>query len=100
MAKATTGHVHVPQARWVTVHAPKNAALAALLRGAGGLYEKRLSELSAAADPSSGASTTVNIPAEDAAAVAVELGRLLLRARNAGDPAADSVGALISQLAR
>jgi hypothetical protein len=99
MAKGTGGHYkHPSHAQWTQVHVPKSADLAHALRGAGGLHEGRLNELSAAADPDSGRSTTVTFPAGEAAAVLGDLADLLGRARERGHPAAAAIEQLAGQL--
>lgn len=99
MAKGTGGHYkHPARTQWAVVHTGKDAALADLLRGSGGRFEKHLGGLAAAADPASGAQPTVNLLADEAGAVAEDLAGLLRRAREAGHPAADKLAGLAGQL--
>jgi hypothetical protein len=95
----------------ITVTVPKNAALAALLRGSGGACEPQLNELAAAADPSSGSASRARF--EDAppppllihaghaatkAEVAEDVTALLHRARAEGNPAATLLEPILRQL--
>jgi hypothetical protein len=98
LAKATGGYAAVRQTERVVVHCPKDAQLARLLTGSGGLHEKLVGGLAAAADPGSGASTTVTFLAADAGAVEEDLTALLRRARQAGDPAAERLAVVAAQL--
>jgi hypothetical protein len=82
-----------------TVHVPKDKALATLLRGSGGHFEGMLNWMAGAADPDSGASTTVQVIGTTAlAGVPGDLIALLLRARAAGHPAAEGVAGILRQL--
>ena len=87
-----------PELRRVGVTVPRSAALAALLHGAGGKFEKQLSTLAITAHPDHHAQRTVYFAAGEAGHVAGVLAALLARARAAGDPAAGALADVAAQL--
>ena len=76
---------------------PKDAELAALLRGSGGLHEKHLNVLGNEADPSAGTRGGATFPGYVADGVREDLAALLARARADGHPAAGKLAAVCAQ---
>jgi hypothetical protein len=99
MAKtANTTERGASRREWVALSLPKDHQLAELLHSANGKFARELGVLGTGADPHSGAATTVRLPAGEAPAVAEDLRRLLERARETGNPAADALAEVLTQI--
>jgi hypothetical protein len=99
MAKtANTTERGASRKEWVALSVPRDHQLAELLHSADGKFARELGVLGTAADPHSGAATTVRLPAGEAPAVAEDLAQLLERARQTGNPAADALAEVIAQI--
>jgi hypothetical protein len=95
MPKAPPHFMAAQGAPLATVHCPKDAGLSALLRGSGGNAERLVNELAQAADPEHATSA---VYLGDTAGVIEDLTALLVRARTAGNPAAEGIAGILSQL--
>ena len=88
----STGYSGGPAA--VVVPVPRDAALAGLLRGSGGHFERLVNSLANGAE----AGSSVTIFGSDVPGVSGDLTALLRRARAEGHPAAEGVAGILRRL--